>query len=106
MNPDPSKPGLPKGARRTALLCAGFAAGMLGLAYASVPLYDLFCRVTGYDGTPLSGRAPSPKVLDRTIAVRFDANVAAGLGPVSGSRRGGASVIAAGSAPGGPSWRW
>jgi cytochrome c oxidase assembly protein subunit 11 len=80
MNPDPSKPGLPKGARRTALLCAGFAAGMLGLAYASAPLYDMFCRVTGYDGTPLSGSTPSSRVLERTIAVRFDANVAAGLG--------------------------
>ena len=74
------KPVLPKGARRTALLCAGFAAGMLGLAYASVPLYDLFCRVTGYDGTPLAGKAPASKVLDRTVAVRFDANVAPGLG--------------------------
>jgi cytochrome c oxidase assembly protein subunit 11 len=74
------KPALPKGARRTALLCAGFATGMLGLAYASVPLYDLFCRITGYDGTPLAGKAPASQVLDRTIAVRFDANVAAGLG--------------------------
>ncbi|HEX8164834.1 MAG TPA: cytochrome c oxidase assembly protein [Beijerinckiaceae bacterium] len=73
------KPALPKGARRTALLCAAFAAGMLGLAYASVPLYDLFCRVTGYDGTPLSGKAPAGEVLDRTVTVRFDANVAAGL---------------------------
>jgi cytochrome c oxidase assembly protein subunit 11 len=75
----PSSPQLAKRTRRTAVLCAGFAAGMLGLAYASAPLYDLFCRVTGYDGTPLSGRAPSQSVLDRTITVRFDANVAAGL---------------------------
>ena len=75
----PPSPHLPQGARRTALLCAAFAAGMLGLAYASVPLYDLFCRVTGYDGTPRAGKAPSERVLDRTVAVRFDANVAAGL---------------------------
>jgi cytochrome c oxidase assembly protein subunit 11 len=69
----------PKRVRNTGLACAGLALGMIGLAYASVPLYDLFCRVTGYDGTPLVGRAPAAKVLNRTIAVRFDANVAPGL---------------------------
>jgi len=52
---------------------------MVGLAYASVPLYNLFCRVTGYDGTPLVGSAPSDNVLARTVSVRFDANVAPGL---------------------------
>jgi len=65
--------------RRTAALCAGLAVGMVGLAYASVPLYGLFCRITGYDGTPLFGGAPAAEVLERTITVRFDANVAAGL---------------------------
>ena len=65
--------------RRTAALCAGLAAGMVGLAYASVPLYGLFCRITGYDGTPLFGGAPAAEILERTITVRFDANVAAGL---------------------------
>jgi cytochrome c oxidase assembly protein subunit 11 len=71
----PTRPGI----RRTALACAGLALGMVGLAYASVPLYDLFCRVTGFDGRPLIGSAPSAKVLDRAVAVRFDANVAPGL---------------------------
>jgi cytochrome c oxidase assembly protein subunit 11 len=52
---------------------------MLGLAFASVPLYDLFCRVTGYDGTPLVRTLPSERVLDRIINVLFDANVAPGL---------------------------
>ena len=52
---------------------------MVGLAYASVPLYDLFCRVTGFDGTPLVRTRPAGEVLDRAIAVRFDANVAPGL---------------------------
>ncbi len=52
---------------------------MVGLAYASVPLYGLFCRITGYDGTPLFGGAPAAEILERTITVRFDANVAAGL---------------------------
>ena len=65
--------------RTTALACAGLALAMVGLAYASVPLYDLFCRVTGYDGTPLVGRAPASQVLNRTMTVRFDANVAPGL---------------------------
>src|SRR6187401_3238922 len=64
---------------RTAFACAGVAAGMVGLAYASVPLYDLFCRVTGFDGTPLIKSLPAGSVIDRTIAVRFDANVAPGL---------------------------
>jgi cytochrome c oxidase assembly protein subunit 11 len=66
--------------RRTAALCAALAAAMVGVAYASVPLYDLFCRITGYGGTPLAGTAPAGEVLERTITVRFDANVAAGLG--------------------------
>jgi cytochrome c oxidase assembly protein subunit 11 len=65
--------------RRTALASAGIAAGMVGLAYASVPLYDLFCRLTGFDGTPIVRTLPAGEVLDRTIAVRFDANVAPSL---------------------------
>ena len=73
------RPAPVRGARSTALLCAGLASGMVGLAYASVPLYDLFCRVTGFDGTPVVGSSPAGQVLDRTIAVRFDANVAPGL---------------------------
>jgi cytochrome c oxidase assembly protein subunit 11 len=65
--------------RRTWIACAGAAAGMVGLAYASVPLYDLFCRVTGFGGRPIVGEGPSSEVLGRSIAVRFDANVAPGL---------------------------
>ena len=37
--------------RRLALICTGVFAGMVGLAFASVPLYDAFCRITGFDGT-------------------------------------------------------
>ena len=65
--------------RATALWCAALVAGMVGAAYASVPLYRLFCQVTGFDGTPRIAIAPSTQVLDKTIAVRFDANVAPGL---------------------------
>jgi cytochrome c oxidase assembly protein subunit 11 len=65
--------------QRTALACAGIVVGMVGLAYASVPLYSLFCKVTGFDGTPVVRDANASEVMDRTIAVRFDANVSPGL---------------------------
>lgn len=47
---------------------------MLGMAYAAVPLYDLFCRVTGYGGTTSRADTAPLVVLDRTIKVRFAAN--------------------------------
>jgi cytochrome c oxidase assembly protein subunit 11 len=75
----PASPARNPALRRTAFFCAAFAALMVGAAFAAVPLYDLFCRVTGFDGTPMVGRAPSGRVLDRPIAVRFDANVAPGI---------------------------
>lgn len=58
--------------RRTLLTCAGVVAGMVGLAYASVPLYELFCRVTGFGGTTQVATAAPEAVSDRTIKVRFD----------------------------------
>lgn len=48
---------------------------MVGLAYASVPLYDLFCRVTGFGGTPGIAAAPSGTVIEREMTVRFDASI-------------------------------
>ncbi len=72
-------PDLSRTMRRTALACAGLAVGMVGLAYASVPLYDLLCRVTGFDGTPIVRASNGSSVVDRTITVRFDANVSPGL---------------------------
>ena len=72
-------PNLSRTMRRTALACAGLALGMVGLAYASVPLYDLFCKVTGFDGTPIVRASNGSSVVDRTITVRFDANVSPGL---------------------------
>ncbi len=65
---------------RTALICVGVAFGMLGLSFAAVPLYNMFCKVTGFAGTPRVGTAATGKVLDRFISIRFDANVAPGLG--------------------------
>jgi cytochrome c oxidase assembly protein subunit 11 len=64
---------------KVAVICASIAIGMVGLAYASVPLYRLFCQITGFAGTTQRAIAPSTEVLDRTITVRFDSNVAPGL---------------------------
>jgi cytochrome c oxidase assembly protein subunit 11 len=65
--------------RAVALWCALAVAAMVGAAYAAVPLYRLLCQVTGFDGTPRVATKPSSTVLDRTVVVRFDANVAPGL---------------------------
>ena len=65
--------------RATAAWCAVLVVAMVGAAYAAVPLYRLFCQVTGFDGTPrIAAKAPDT-VLEKTITVRFDANVAPGL---------------------------
>ncbi|MGQ4275264.1 cytochrome c oxidase assembly protein [Terrihabitans sp. B22-R8] len=65
--------------RRTALYCGIFVASMVGAAYAAVPLYDLFCRATGFGGTTQVAQAAPDAVHSRTVRVRFDANVAPGL---------------------------
>jgi cytochrome c oxidase assembly protein subunit 11 len=59
---------------RVFALCAALVAGMVGMAYAAVPLYDLFCRVTGYGGTTQIAQYDSGQILDREITVRFDAS--------------------------------
>jgi cytochrome c oxidase assembly protein subunit 11 len=65
--------------RAIALWCAVLVAAMVGAAYAAVPLYRLFCEATGFDGTPRVASKPSQMMLDRTVTVRFDANVGPGL---------------------------
>ena len=65
--------------RRTALGLAGVVALMVGASFAAVPLYDLFCRVTGYGGTTSVATGPAEAVTDRWITVSFDANAAAGM---------------------------
>jgi cytochrome c oxidase assembly protein subunit 11 len=69
----------PQKHRTVAVLCAGLAVAMIGLAYASVPLYRLFCQVTGYAGTTQRVAVASSQITDRLVTVRFDANVAPGL---------------------------
>jgi cytochrome c oxidase assembly protein subunit 11 len=61
---------------RTALLAASFALGMTGVGYASVPLYRIFCQVTGFAGTTRMavGEAAPGAVAGKTMSVRFDAN--------------------------------
>ena len=49
--------------------------GMIGLSFASVPLYDLFCRVTGFGGTTQKTNKESKVVLDKKIKIRFDSNI-------------------------------
>jgi len=61
---------------KSALVLAGVVAGMVGLAYAAVPLYQLFCQVTGYGGTTQQAEAAEGVMLtDRPVRVRFNANV-------------------------------
>jgi len=67
------------GNTRVALVCAGLIVAMVGLTYASVPLYRLFCQATGYGGTTQVATQGSATRGERTLTVRFDANVDRGL---------------------------
>jgi cytochrome c oxidase assembly protein subunit 11 len=60
-------------------LCGGLVAVMIGASFAAVPFYSWFCRTTGYGGTPQVSKQAPAQTSDRTITVRFDSNVAAGL---------------------------
>jgi len=73
---------LQRASRRDLMVAGACAAGvavMVGMAYAAVPFYDWFCRVTGFNGTTQVATAGPGFVLDRKITVRFDANLASGL---------------------------
>ena len=59
--------------------CLAFVGGMVGMAYAAVPLYDMFCRVTGYNGTTQRVEQASDVILDEKVKVTFDANTSGGL---------------------------
>lgn len=66
--------------RRTLALLCTLVFTMVGLSFASVPLYDWFCRVTGYGGATLEADAGSDTILDQTIKVRFDGSLTAEMG--------------------------
>lgn len=66
--------------QRAGLIVLGVIFGMLALSFASVPLYRLFCQVTGFGGTPnIDPNAVAERVLDQTITIRFNADVAQGM---------------------------
>src|SRR6185312_3996081 len=78
-----AKPQKPKSTLRrdvtVAAICGAVVALMVGASYAAVPFYTWFCQTTGYGGTTqVSEKAPG-EVLARTLAIRFDSNVAPGL---------------------------
>ena len=64
---------------RVAAICITIVFGMVGAAYAAVPLYNIFCRVTGFGGTPAIADIVVGSALDRDVTVRFNANVARGM---------------------------
>ena len=73
--------------RRTLLYALGMALAMLGLGYAAVPLYDMFCRVTGFGGTTQRASEAQAAAAERiaagsgarTFSMRFDSSIARGL---------------------------
>jgi cytochrome c oxidase assembly protein subunit 11 len=67
------------GPRKTVFQTVGVVVVMGGLAWASVPFYDWFCRVTGFGGVTNTAETGSDVVLDQTITVRFDASLDRGM---------------------------
>ena len=65
--------------RFVALSAAAVVVSMLGLSFAAVPLYRVFCQVTGFGGTTQQAEAGSSEILEQKIVVRFDSNVAKNL---------------------------
>ncbi|MEP6020105.1 MAG: cytochrome c oxidase assembly protein [Paracoccaceae bacterium] len=63
------------GPQKTVSQTVGLVVIMGGLAWASVPFYDWFCRVTGFGGTPGISETADTEILDQTITVRFDASL-------------------------------
>src|SRR5277367_260509 len=62
-----------------AFVCGGVVAIMVGPSFAAVPFYNWFCRTTGYGGTTQVAHSAPTQTSGRTVTVRFDSNVAAGL---------------------------
>ena len=65
--------------RKTMLVCLTVVVGMIGLSFASVPLYDWFCRVTGIAGTTQTAAESSGVVIDRVMRIRFDVSTNSAL---------------------------
>lgn len=65
--------------RRLGFAAFGFVAFMVGVSFAAVPLYDLFCRATGFGGTPMIGQAAPATPGTAMVTVRFNAQTQANL---------------------------
>ena len=61
--------------RKTLYILVGIGLAMLALGFASKPLYDTFCKVTGYGGTTRYADENLSEILDRKVTVNFDSNV-------------------------------
>ena len=61
--------------RSVGIRAALFGLAMLALAFAAVPLYRVFCQVTGFGGTTMKAEGPAPGAVAGKIGVRFDANI-------------------------------
>lgn len=61
------------------MMCLSFVVGMGAMSYAAVPLYRMFCQVTGFNGTTQRVEQASSVILDQHVRVTFDANVASGV---------------------------
>ena len=64
---------------RLGLTILGVVLGMAGLAYASVPLYDMFCRVTGFGGTTQTSDIWPEQIIDRSLTINFNADISPNL---------------------------
>ncbi len=69
----------PRPNQRVAIAVVAVVVLMVGLSFAAVPLYALFCKATGYAGTPQVAHGNADHLGKRSLMVRFDANVAPGL---------------------------
>ena len=67
------------GPQKTVVTTLGVVTLMASLGFASAPLYNLFCRVTGFGGVTQEAEAGSDKILDQTVKIRFDATVDSGM---------------------------
>jgi len=70
----PSNDDLVQKNARTGLIVLAVVMSMIGLAFASVPLYSLFCRVTGFGGTTQTAAALPDRIIERTVTVKFNAD--------------------------------
>ncbi len=76
---DPRRDPEARARMRIALTCSAVVLGMIGLSFAAVPLYDMFCRVTGYGGTTQRAERAPDKPGEKVVTVRFNADTARGL---------------------------